>query len=122
MKILRWDRSIAVSSRGAALIALNQGDVNGIFIANRLLFNPASRPAVLIPIEHPQEVGRGTALAHSVAGFHLYGGPCIVIDLGTATTFDAVSEKGEYLGGVIAPGMMISGRGIVSAHRKIAAG
>jgi type III pantothenate kinase len=43
-----------------------------------------------------------------VAAFEKYGGPCIVVDFGTAITFDVVSEKGEYLGGVIAPGLAIS--------------
>jgi len=45
---------------------------------------------------------------NGVAAFEKYGGPCIVVDFGTATTFDAVSRKGEYLGGVIAPGLGIS--------------
>ncbi|HLK44728.1 MAG TPA: type III pantothenate kinase, partial [Acidimicrobiales bacterium] len=45
---------------------------------------------------------------NAVAAFDLYGGPTIVVDLGTATTFDAISEHGEYLGGAIAPGVAIS--------------
>jgi type III pantothenate kinase len=47
-------------------------------------------------------------IVNAVAAFEKYGGPCIVVDFGTATTFDAVSAKGEYLGGVIAPGIGIS--------------
>ena len=47
-------------------------------------------------------------IANAVAAFTLYGGPVIVVDLGTATTFDAISAAGEYMGGAIAPGVMIS--------------
>jgi type III pantothenate kinase len=59
-----------------------------------------------IPIlyDSPREVG-ADRLANAVGGFVLYGGPLIVVDLGTAVTFDAVSAKGEYIGGVIAPGI-----------------
>ena len=47
-------------------------------------------------------------IADSVAAFEKYGGPCIIVDFGTAITFDVVSEKGEYIGGVIAPGVGIA--------------
>jgi len=57
--------------------------------------------------ESPQEVG-ADRLVNAVAAFHRYGGPCIVVDLGTAITFDAISHHGEYLGGVIAAGIGIS--------------
>jgi type III pantothenate kinase len=57
--------------------------------------------------DNPQEVG-ADRLVNGVAAFHRYGGPCIVVDLGTAITFDAISRKGEYLGGVIAAGIGIS--------------
>jgi type III pantothenate kinase len=49
---------------------------------------------------------------NGVAAFEKYGGPCIVVDFGTATTFDAVSRKGEYMGGVIAPGIGISAQAL----------
>jgi type III pantothenate kinase len=47
-------------------------------------------------------------IVNGVAAYEKYGGPCVVVDFGTATTFDAISAKGEYLGGVIAPGIGIS--------------
>lgn len=62
---------------------------------------------IRVCIDHPQEVG-ADRLVNSVAAFSRYGGPCIVVDLGTAITFDAVSRVGEYLGGVIAAGVGIS--------------
>lgn len=62
-----------------------------------------------MPIRYanPEEVG-ADRLVNGVAAFQRYGGPCIVVDLGTAITFDAISQTGEYLGGVIAAGIGIS--------------
>lgn len=57
--------------------------------------------------DNPREVG-ADRIVNSVAAFHDLGGPCVVIDLGTAITFDAVSSQGEYLGGIICPGIGIS--------------
>ncbi len=62
---------------------------------------------ITVRIDHPQEVG-ADRLVNSVAAFARFGGPCVVVDLGTAITFDAVSAAGEYLGGVIAAGVGIS--------------
>lgn len=60
-----------------------------------------------IKYENPNAVG-ADRLCNAVAAYEKYGGPCIVVDFGTATTFDVVSKKGEYLGGVIAPGVETS--------------
>jgi type III pantothenate kinase len=62
-----------------------------------------------MPIRYanPKEVG-ADRIANAVGAYDLYAGPCIVVDLGTATTFDAISGDGEYLGGAIAPGVAIS--------------
>jgi type III pantothenate kinase len=54
--------------------------------------------------DNPRELG-ADRVVNALAAFNRYGGPCIVIDFGTATTYDAVSEKGEFLGGAIAPGL-----------------
>jgi len=61
--------------------------------------------------DNPQEVG-ADRLSTSIAAFELYRGPVIVVDFGTATTFDIISEKGEYIGGVIAPGVGISSQAL----------
>ncbi|MDQ3514322.1 MAG: type III pantothenate kinase [Chloroflexota bacterium] len=58
-------------------------------------------------VDRPSEVG-ADRLVNTVAAFHRYGGPAIVIDFGTATTFDVVSAEGNFIGGAIAPGLMIS--------------
>jgi type III pantothenate kinase len=56
---------------------------------------------------------------NGVAAFHKYGGPCIVVDFGTAITFDAISAKGEYVGGVIAPGLGISSEALFARAAKL---
>jgi type III pantothenate kinase len=58
-------------------------------------------------MDNPREVG-ADRIVNTVAGYKLYGGPTIVVDLGTATTFDTISREGDYLGGAIAPGPMIA--------------
>lgn len=60
-----------------------------------------------IRYENPSEVG-ADRLVNGVAAFHRYGGPCVVVDLGTAITFDAISANAEYLGGIISAGIGIS--------------
>ena len=72
-----------------------------------LVVEPGVRTGVPVLTDNPKEVGTDRVL-NALAAVELVGGPCIVVDFGTATTFDAVSEKGEYLGGAIAPGIEIS--------------
>jgi type III pantothenate kinase len=72
-----------------------------------LVVKPGIKTGVRIALDNPREVG-ADRVVHAAAAHQLYGGPCIVVDLGTATTFDAVSAQGDYLGGAIAPGITIS--------------
>jgi type III pantothenate kinase len=68
---------------------------------------PGVRTGMPIRIDNPRELG-ADRLVNAVAAFEKVGGPVVVVDLGTALTFDVVSEDGEYLGGIIAPGVEIS--------------
>jgi type III pantothenate kinase len=68
---------------------------------------PGVKTGMPVQYNNPAEVG-ADRIVNAVAAFHKYGGPCIVVDFGTATTFDAISEEGAYLGGAIAPGVGIS--------------
>src|SRR5579863_5631373 len=77
------------------------------FRMKALFIEPGVKTGVAVVVDNPQEVG-ADRIANSAAAFAKYGGPCIVVDFGTAITFDVVSEKGEYQGGVIAPGIGIS--------------
>ncbi len=72
-----------------------------------VVLEPGTRTGVPIRTDNPQEVG-ADRIANAVAAFDLYGGPTIMVDFGTATTCDAISADGEYLGGAIAPGVEIS--------------
>jgi type III pantothenate kinase len=72
-----------------------------------VVIEPGVRTGIAILIENPKELG-ADRIANAVAAHDLYGGPTIVVDFGTATTCDAVSADGEYLGGAIAPGIEIS--------------
>lgn len=72
-----------------------------------LFVDHASNSGIKILYEPPSDVG-ADRIVDAVAAIHKYGAPCIVVDFGTATTFNAINAQGEYLGGVITPGIMIS--------------
>jgi len=72
-----------------------------------VIVGPGIKTGIRIAIENPKEVG-ADRIANTLAAFRKYGCPAIVIDLGTAVTYDAISAAGEYLGGAIAPGVGIS--------------
>jgi type III pantothenate kinase len=72
-----------------------------------LFIEPGVKTGMPVHYDNPSEVG-ADRIVNSVAAFEKHGGPCIIVDFGTATTFDCVSRKGEYLGGVISPGIGIS--------------
>ncbi len=77
------------------------------FNTNPLFIEPGVKTGMPVHYDNPAEVG-ADRIVNSVAAFEKYGGPCVVVDFGTATTFDCVSAKGEYEGGVICPGIGIS--------------
>jgi type III pantothenate kinase len=72
-----------------------------------VVLEPGVRTGMPILYDNPKEVG-ADRIANAVGAFALYGGPTICVDFGTATTFDCISAKGEYLGGAILPGIGIS--------------
>ncbi|MEX0743355.1 MAG: type III pantothenate kinase [Actinomycetota bacterium] len=69
-----------------------------------VIVEPGTKTGMPILTDNPRELG-ADRVVNALAAYSRYGGPCIVIDFGTATTYDAVSEKGEFLGGAIAPGL-----------------
>ena len=77
------------------------------FRENPVIVNSDLNLGIKIDYDNPKELG-ADRIVNAVAGYAEYGGPLIVVDLGTATTFDVVSEEGDFLGGVIAPGIGIS--------------
>jgi type III pantothenate kinase len=72
-----------------------------------LIVEPGVRTGVSVRTDNPKEVG-SDRIMNAVAAVHLYGGPAVIVDFGTSTNFDAVSAKGEFVGGAFAPGIEIS--------------
>jgi len=89
-----------------------------LFGCSALVVGPGIRTGMPVRYENPHEVG-ADRIVNSVAAYELYGGPIIAVDFGTATTFDCVSEKGEYLGGVICPGVHISLEALFARASKL---
>src|SRR6202041_152646 len=77
------------------------------FNTKPLFVEPGVKTGMPVLYDNPSEVG-ADRIVNAVAAFEKYGGPCVIVDFGTATTFDCVSKKGEYMGGVICPGIGIS--------------
>jgi type III pantothenate kinase len=88
------------------------------FATEAEVVGPGLKTGMPILYENPSEVGADRITA-AVAAYEKYGGPLIVLDFGTATTFDAVSAKGEYLGGAIAPGVRISAEALYLKTAKL---
>lgn len=83
-----------------------------------MFVEPGIKTGMPILVDNPTEVG-ADRLVNSVAAFGRYGGPCIVVDFGTATTFDVISAKGEYMGGAIAPGLAISAEALFARAARL---
>jgi type III pantothenate kinase len=83
-----------------------------------LVVEPGTKTGMRILYDNPQEVG-ADRIVNAVAAKSLYGTPLIVIDFGTATTFDVISKEGDYLGGAIAPGVTVAGEALVQRTAKL---
>ncbi len=88
------------------------------FHTRPLFIEPGVKTGLPILTDNPNEVG-ADRVVNCVAAFDLVGGPAIVVDLGTATTFDVVSRKGEFLGGAIAPGLGISAEALFARAARL---
>ncbi len=83
-----------------------------------LMVAPGVKTGINIKYENPRELG-SDRIANAVAAYELYGGPCITIDFGTATSFGCISEKGEFLGGAICPGMKLVAEALTERAAKL---
>ncbi len=99
--------AIAISSVVPPLMYSLERMSTKYFNVDPLVIGPGIKTGLNILTDNPREVG-ADRIVNAVAAYHLYGGPLIIVDFGTATTFCAISEDGDYLGGVIAPGIGIS--------------
>ncbi len=98
-------KAIALCSVVPPLISTFDELFKRYFHVSPLVVGAGVKTGVRIRMDNPREVGTDRVI-NAAAAHHLYGGPVIVTDLGTATTFDTVSKEGDYLGGAIAPGIM----------------
>ena len=95
------------------------GEMSRVYLGKKALFvEMGVKTGMAVLVDNPSEVG-ADRIVNGVAAFHLYGGPCIVVDFGTAITFDVISAKCEYLGGVIAPGLGISSEALFARTAKL---
>ncbi|WP_420491490.1 type III pantothenate kinase, partial [Neobacillus drentensis] len=83
-----------------------------------LIVGPGMKTGLNIRYENPREVG-ADRIVNSVSAIELYGGPLIVVDFGTATTFDYIDHKSNYLGGAIVPGLGISTEALYQRAAKL---
>lgn len=88
------------------------------FNTKPLFIEPGVKTGMPVQYDNPAEVG-ADRIVNGVAAFEKYGGPCVIVDFGTATTFDCVSAKGEYLGGVICPGIGISAEALFERTARL---
>jgi len=99
--------AVAISSSVPPLVTVLEAMCHKYFRLKPLVVGPGTRTGVVIRCDNPREVGPDRIVI-AAAVYEKYGGPAVVADFGTATIFDAISREGEYLGGVIAPGVAIS--------------
>ncbi|HVN93373.1 MAG TPA: type III pantothenate kinase [Terracidiphilus sp.] len=98
---------IVISSVVPPLDAVLRQVCERYFKVKPMFIEPGIKTGMPVLYDNPAEVG-ADRVVNAVAAFEKYGGPCVIVDFGTATTFDCVSKKGEYIGGVICPGIGIS--------------
>src|SRR5438105_6754346 len=100
-------QGIVISSVVPPLDSILREVCERYFKSKPLFIEPGVKTGMPVHYDNPAEVG-ADRIVNGVAAFEKYGGPCVIVDFGMATTFDCVSAKGEYLGGVICPGIGIS--------------
>lgn len=88
------------------------------FRCEPIMVCPETDTGITVLYDNPSEVG-ADRVVNAAAAHYLYGGPCIIVDFGTATTLDVVSSQGEYLGGAIAPGILTATEALFSKASKL---
>ena len=112
-------RGIAVASVVPPLDGALRQAIEATFKQRPLFVEPGIKTGLPILVDSPSEVG-ADRIVNCVAAFERFGGPSIVVDIGTATNFDVVSRKGEFLGGAIAPGLGISADALFQRAARLA--
>lgn len=110
--------AVAISSVVPPLMPSLEELSRRYFHVEPLIVGPGIKTGMPIKYDNPREVG-ADRIANGVAAYALYGGPTVVVDFGTATTFDVISGRGEYLGGAICPGIGISMEALFARAAKL---
>lgn len=111
-------KKIAISCVVPSLIISFKKIAEKYFAVKPLIVNSEIKVGISIKCAHPEEIG-ADRLVNAVAAYNIYKKAVVVVDFGTATTFDVISEEGEYLGGVIAPGIKISAEALFEKAAKL---
>ncbi|MEW6663449.1 MAG: type III pantothenate kinase [Bacillota bacterium] len=111
-------KDIAISSVVPPLTPILETASRRYFRVDPLVIGPGVKTGMPIRFDNPKEVG-ADRIVNAVAAYEIYGGPVVAVDFGTATTFDAISGEGEYLGGAIAPGIGISTEALFQHAAKL---
>jgi type III pantothenate kinase len=94
-------------------------EMSRLYLGKKALFVELGvKTGMSVHVDNPSEVG-ADRIVNGVAAFHEFGGPCVVVDFGTAITFDVISAKCEFLGGVIAPGIGIASEALFSRTARL---
>jgi type III pantothenate kinase len=111
-------RHIIISSVVPPIESTLQEVCENYFHVKPLFVEPGIKTGMPVLVDNPSELG-ADRLVNAIAAFEKYGGPAIVVDFGTATTFDVISSRGEYLGGIISPGLGISADALFSRAARL---
>jgi len=109
---------VCLSSVVPPLTDTIRSTIDRFFHTEPVVVGPGIKTGLSILYDNPREVG-ADRIVNAVAAYEQYGGPLVIVDFGTATTFCAVSERGEYLGGVIAPGLGIAAEALALRTAKL---
>jgi type III pantothenate kinase len=110
--------AVAISSVVPTSTRALRDMVGNYFHFPPVVVEPGTKTGIAILVDNPKEVG-ADRIVNAAAAHEKYGGPTIVVDFGTATTYDVISENGEYLGGVIAPGIQVSAAALVGHTARL---
>lgn len=110
--------AVVISSVVPPIMYSLEHAIRKYFKKEPILIGPGIKTGINIKYENPRELG-ADRIVNAVAAFEIYGGPLIVVDFGTATTFNAISSKGEFLGGAICPGVKISAEALFQKTAKL---
>ncbi len=111
-------QAVVISSVVPPVMPLLEALARKYFGVDALIIGPGVKTGMPIIYDNPREVG-ADRIVNAVAAFTKYGGPLVIVDFGTATTFCAISAHGEYLGGAIAPGIGISTEALFQRASKL---